>query len=299
MNLAPLGAAVPGWPRPHYKPSASKASLFYLVFGEPPAHLNVKRAVHHVGQLPPELRVSVHARGDDAAWFDGWLSPPVGLEIPHVFGEGADAVYAAQRVAAVRAEFADPSSLAYLRDTVGVVSAIAEGGAVAIFDVPALTWWRPEEWRRRFVDRSEFHIGDHIFTAVSREVPSDASNEGGGGGGAGTLALHTRGLGKFGRPELLVRHLPGGGGADGPAARAAAEVMDGLSNYLARGGVITDGETMHLARYDASIVFFDSTPPRAEQTVFEICDVSGRTGLSGDGIPSLLKKISERQDAGK
>jgi hypothetical protein len=56
---------------------------------------------------------------------------------------------------------------------------------------------------------------------------------------------------------------------------------------------------MHLARYDASIVFFDATPPRAEQTVFEICDVSCRTGLSGDGIPSLLKKISERQNERK
>src|SRR5687767_13725019 len=139
---------IPDWPRPHYQPSISKASLFYLVFGEPPAHLSVKRARHHVDELPVQLQVSIHARGDDAAWFDGWFSPPVGLEIPHDFGADAVRVYRAGRVAAVRGEFNDPESLAYLRNTVGVVSAIAESGAIAIFDVPALTWWRPEEWRR-------------------------------------------------------------------------------------------------------------------------------------------------------
>jgi hypothetical protein len=273
--------AVPDWPRPHYQPSPSKASLFYLVFGEPPAHLNVKRARHHVDELPPQLTVSIHARGDDAAWFDGWFSPPVGLEIPLVFGADAEAVYRAPRVAAVRAEFADPNSLAYLRNAVGVVSAIAEEGAVAIFDVSALTWWRPDEWRRRFVERSEFRIGDHIFTSVSEEP-----------GGAGTLSMQTRGMRKFGRPELLVRHLPGPRDLDGPAVRAASEVMDGLANYAARGGVLADGQTMRLDRYDATIAFFDATPPRSDCETLEICDINPATGLSGEGIPHLLTRLA-------
>jgi hypothetical protein len=276
--------SVPDWPRPHHKPAPSKASLFYLVFGEPPAHLNVKRARHHVDELPPQLQVSIHARGDDPAWFDGWFSPPVGLELPLVFGAGANAVYRTTQVAAVRAEFNDPADLAYLRNTVGVVSAIADSGAVAIFDVPALTWWRPEEWRRRFVDRSEFHIGDHIFTAVSEDPAAP-----------GTLSLHTRGMRKFGRPELLVRHLPGPRDVDAPAVRDAAEVVDGLSNYLARGGVVADGETMRLDRYDATIAFFDATPPRSDCETLEICDINPATGLSGEGIPYLLSQISERR----
>jgi hypothetical protein len=276
---------VPDWPRPHHKPSPSKASLFYLVFGEPPADLNISRARHHVDQLPPELRVSIHARGDDPAWFDAWFSPPVGLEMPHVFGEEAPKVAAAGRVAAVRAEFNDPESLAYLRNTVGVVSAIAEQGAVAIFDVQALTWWRPEGWRRRFVDRSEFAIGDHIFTAVSRD-PGDESK----------TSLRTRGMKKFGRPDLLVRHLPGPADVDSPSVAHAAEVVDGLANYLARGGILSDGETMHLARYDSSIVFFEAPQLRRksdpdERPPLEISDINSQTGLSGEGIPHLLAKM--------
>lgn len=272
----------PDWPRPHHTPSPSKAALFYLVFGEPPAHLNVKRAKHHVDELPPQLTVSIHGRSDDPAWFDGWLSMPIGAEIPHVFGGDAETVYRANRVAAVRGEFDDPASLAYLRNTVGVVSAIAEAGAVAIFDVPALTWWRPEEWRRRFVERSEFRIGDHIFTAISDDPAA-----------AGELSMRTHGMQKFGRPELLVRRLPGPRDVDGPAVCDAGEVMDGLANYLARGGTIADGATMRLDRYDATIAFFDATPPRSNTAALEICDVHPDTGLSGDGIPHLLARMRQ------
>jgi hypothetical protein len=274
---------VPDWPRPHYQPSPSKASLFYLVFGEPPAHLNVKRARHHVDELPVQLTVSIHGRGDDAAWFDGWFSPPVGLEIPQVFGGDAGRVYRAARVAAVRAEFADPGSLAYLRNTVGVVSAIAEEGAVAVFDVAALTWWRPDEWRRRFVERSEFSIGDHIFTAVAEDP-------------GGATRLQTRGMGKFGRPELLVRHLPGPRDPDSPAVRGAAEVVDGLANYLARGGVIVDGQTMRLDRYDATLAFFATAEKRGLPDALEVCEVNPATGLSGEGIPHLLARLGDRPE---
>jgi hypothetical protein len=233
-----------------------------------------------VDELPPQLTVSIHGRGDDAAWFDGWLSPPVGLEIPHVFGDDAMAVYRAARVAAVRAEFGDPPSLGYLRNTVGVVSAIAEEGAVAIFDVPALTWWRPQEWHRRFVERSEFRIGDHIFTAVSDDPAA-----------AGTLSMQTRGMAKFGRPELLVRHLPGPRDVDSPAVRGAAEVIDRVAIYLARGGVIAGGETMSLERYDTTIAFLDAPQKRSEHETLEICDIDPLTGLSADGIPHLLERM--------
>ena len=276
----------PDWPRPHHTPSPSQASLFYLVFGEPPPQLDVKRARHHVDELPPQLTVSIHGRGDDPAWFDGWFSPPVGVEIPHVFGGDAGPVYRADRVAAVRAEFPDPPSLAYLRNTVGVVSAIAEAGALAVFDVAALTWWRPEEWRRRFVDRSEFRIGDHIFTAVAEDA-----------GGAGT-SIQTRGMGKFGRPELLVRHLPGPRDVESPAVRDAGEVVDGLANYLARGGVITDGQTMRLDRYDSTIAFFTTPGKRGAPEAMEVCDIDPNTGLSGEGIPHLLSVLAGRRRNG-
>jgi hypothetical protein len=268
------------WSRPHYKPSASRPSLFYLVFGEPPASdaLNISRVRHHVDSIQPELQVSRHPRGQDPAWFDAWLSSAVGTEIGPVFGDGAPAVFAAQHVTAVRGEFDDPDSLAYLRNTVGVVSAVTEAAApVAILDAYSLTWWKPQDWRRRFVDESEFRVDDHVFIAVTDDP---AARPG--------LRTYTRGMRKFGRPELQIKHLPGEYAVTNPAIRDSGNILSGLANHLARGAVIEDGGTMRLAAYDATIVFFASD---GKDDVLEVCDISSETGLSEAGIPNLLERM--------
>ena len=283
----------PEWPRPHYRPfPSSRPSLFYLVFGDRPASddLNISRVRHHVDKLQPELQVSRHPRESDPAWFDGWFSSAIGLEIPRVFGrDDAPAVYDAKHVTAVRGDFDDQDSLAYLRNTVGVVSAVAEASnAVAILDAYALTWWKPAEWRRRFVDASAFRITDHMFIAVSDEPRYRPG-----------LWTHTRGMRKFGRPELQVKHLPGAYDESNPAIRDSGTLLGGLANYLAGGAVIDDGQTMRLDTYDASIVFFESPDELApgkpmDNTVLEVCDIDPSTGLSSAGIPHLLERMGGR-----
>ena len=281
----------PDWPRPHYRPSpASRPSLFYLVFGGPPPSdaLNISRARHHVDQVHAELQVSRHPRESDPAWFDGWFSSAVGLDVPRVFGrDDAAAVYGSPHVTAVRGDFADQPSLAYLRNTVGVVSAVAEASnAAAILDAHALTWWKPPDWRRRFVDESAFRVSDHVFMAVADDP-----------GRRPGLWTHTRGMRKFGRPELQVKHLPGPYDDSNPAVRAGGDLLSGLANYLAGGAVIEDGQTMHLASYDSTIVFFESPDDsngarHFNNAVLEVCEIDPDTGISGEGIPRLLERMT-------
>ena len=76
--------------------------------------------------------------------------------------------------------------------------------------------------------------------------------------------------------------------------RAAAEVVDGLANYLARGGMVADGQTMHLERYDSTIAFFSTPEQRGVPDALEICDINPATGLSGEGIPHLLSRLVDR-----
>jgi hypothetical protein len=249
--------------------------------------LNISRARHHVAEIRPELQVSRHPRSSDPAWFDGWLSSAIGLDIPRVFGaEGAGAVFDAPHVTAVRGEFRDQPSLAYLRDTVGVVSAVMEASdAVAVLDAYALTWWRPADWRRRFVDESAFRVADHVFVAVS----DDPRHRPG-------LWTYTRGMKKFGRPELQVKHLPGPYDEANPAIRNSGELLSGLANYLAGGAVIEDGRAMRLESYDSTIVFFEtgddsSTEKHFNNAALEVCDIDPGTGISGEGIPHLLERM--------
>lgn len=283
-------AIVPDWPRPHHEPSPARAELLYLVLGDPPEHLNVKRARHHVDSLEPEhLVVSKHARADDPAWFDAWLTGPMSYGLDPVFD--ADRVRAAKRLSVVRGSFPDPPSLAYLRNTIGIVSAIAESGTdtLAIFDAYALTWWRPGEWRQRFVDASAFRITDHLFIAVT----DDPRRRPG-------LWTHTRGMKKFARPELHAQHLPGPYDVANPAIRHSGDILTGLAHHLALGAQVVEGQVMHLPTWDARITFFEDADPQTlkyfSNAALEVCDVDPATGLSSPGIGRLLEAMRGRDE---
>ena len=78
-----------------------------------------------------------------------------------------------------------------------------------------------------------------------------------------------------------------------PVERQYEDLLSAVSGIVWE----ADGETMRLDRYDATIAFFDATPPRSECETLEIVDINPDTGLSGEGIPNLLGKIAERRQS--
>jgi hypothetical protein len=282
------------WPRPLSDPladpsSAARAELFYVVVGPPPVQpLQVSRRRHHLDRLEPDLTISTHRRADDPAWFDAWFNGPLGWQIDGLFAN-PDELRAAPSLTVVRGTFPDAPDLNYLRNTLGVVSAIADTpGTLAVFDVPAINWWRLGEWREAFVDRSEFRIGDHIFVTVT----DDARHHPG-------LWTHTRGMSKFARPELEIRHLPGDYDTRNPAIRASGNVLNGIATYLAQGATIRDGQNMHLPDTDAVITFAHrddaETRRHFNNSSLEISDFDDATGLAKQGAAELLRKAARRE----
>jgi hypothetical protein len=288
-----MNEPISDWPRPHFEASGRAAELMYLIVGPPPAgELQVSRKRQHVDHIPAELQVSSHKRSDDPAWFEGWFSPPLGAEIDVHFLE-PDRVRGADHLTIVRGTFPDPADLNYLRNTVGVVSAIADAGpAEAIFDVYGLTWWRPAEWRQQFVDgNNNFRISDHVGVIVT----DDPHHHPG-------LWTHTRGMRKFGRPELQIRHLPGEYSSRNPAVRDSGDILNGIASYLAQGAVVRDGQTMHLPNLDATVTFVE-TPDDSDTTrhfnnaAMEICDFDADEAQIVSGAPRLLEQAALKRSS--
>jgi hypothetical protein len=224
-----------GWSRPRGKPTGRPALLFYFIPGEPPAGgLALSRSRHHVEGFPAELRVSAHERAAGPEWFARFFARPgLGFGIDEAFGAASGAVRAAGRGTVVRGEFPDPATLDYLRDSAGVVSAVVEQGGLGVLDLYAARWWSAARWVERFVDRCEFEVRDHVEVVVSDD---DRHHPG--------VWVHTRGLRKFGRPDLQVRHVPGPWSDENPRVKAAGHLLTNLAEYLARGAVIRDRQTM-------------------------------------------------------
>jgi hypothetical protein len=278
---------VPHWPRPHYDPSPQGPELFYLIVGEQPegSTLQLSRGRHHIDRIEESIRISKHRRSDDPAWFDAWFSGHLGAYLDQALREDSEPVRRSNQLTVVRGSFPDQPSLGYLRNTLGVVSAVADAGALAIFDVYSFTWWRPDEWRSRFVDRSEFRIDEHIFIPVTDEPRHRPG-----------LWTHTRGMRKFGRPDLHIRHLPGPYDTSNPAIRDSGTLLNGIANYLAGGAVVAAGQTMHLPSFDATVAFLATDDPETQKHFsgpsLEVCEIDPELGVSKPGVCSLLRRMA-------
>jgi hypothetical protein len=97
----------------------------------------------------------------------------------------------------LRGELEDQAELNYLRDAVGLLTFLLDHSGVAVCDPWMFHWWGPGEWMDR-VFRPGGAVPRHhvvIFTSEEPEGPSPTW-------------FHTRGMRKFGHPDLSVHGVP-------------------------------------------------------------------------------------------
>jgi len=278
-----------GWSRPLWRSSARPASLFYFVPGKHPmGGVELSRSRHHAEEVPKQLKVSRHRRADNPHWFgDFFARPGLGSMMEEAFGDRADEVKAAKHGLVARGEFTDPPDLGYLRDTVGVVSALLDQGGLGVLDLNACRWWAKEEWIARFVSRSGFALKDFV-----RIVSSDDEKEHPG------IWVHTRGLRKFGRPDLQIRHVPGPWPGDNPMIQAAGDVLNIVAERLCLGEVLHDGKAMPFKGTRRRCAFLltpddiDSPACHFGNEVLEIVDLVGKKATTD--LNRLLGKLAGR-----
>ena len=215
------------WDRKHYKPGGGDALLFYVVYGRVDAAAPVSRSKYRSEGIPDGLDVMAY----------GPNSHP---EVPGSFREGylweklrtgnpplAETIAAQDSCIILRGTFSDPADLNYLRDTVGLITHFLDQGGVAVFDPLMFQWWSPDKWRERIFDPAGPVPRHHTVILVSEER-------------GGTEWIHTRGLRKFGRPDLSVPQV----------SKFQKEAFIDLCNRFielqAFGGIIPEGQEIRM-----------------------------------------------------
>lgn len=216
---------LPEWPRPHVRAGGSDAHLFYKVHGDFSGGLNVSRSYHRCGGLPNGLSLQLYASADhpDVAAFG--FDPQFGLE-----KTGADvtaAVSNAAGCAVLRGVVDTPDSLNYLRDAVGLVQALLDAGGVAVFDPYILRWWTAAEWTERAFEPAGPVPRHHCVILVSGEED-------------GTRWVHTRGMLKFGAPDLSIH------GVTPDLLDEVVELCNRFIEAQAFGMVVPDGQRIRM-----------------------------------------------------
>ena len=214
-----------GWDRPYYSAGGGDARLHYVVPGAAPSALRVSRARHRIDAVPAGLEV-VSCAAREAGLAAANADPVLAEALEDALGARAAAVREASTAAVVRGVFADPGNLGYLRDTLAVVAALLDAGGLAVLDPASLRWWSPEAFRAKVHERDQVDAFQHVTVLRSEEADG--------------AWLHTRGLVKFGRPELS---LPGVQPSWYPDA---VELVERLTWAQVRGHVIPEGQAIRM-----------------------------------------------------
>jgi hypothetical protein len=218
---------LPDWPRPRWTPGGKDPFLFYVVYGAVDTARAFSPDLQRSAGIPPGLDAMAYgptAHPDVVASFrEGYAWDQLRADSPSL----AAGVAAEDRCVILKGEIADPPTLNYLRDAIGFLDYCLDGGGIAIYDPQMLKWWEPSAWRSEIWEPGETALHAHVVILASEDA-------------SGTEWIHTRGLRKFGRPDLSIHQVT-------PAHRGA--IIDLCNRFIAlqvAGEIVNDGQEVRL-----------------------------------------------------
>jgi len=194
--------SIPTWSRGSFQPGGSPADLHLLIFaGQPlPASLELSRQRDGLplGEAPGGIYLSEIQQDEAPGWFARFQQGPGLAAAQQALDQDLDALLAATRCFELAGEERDPADLRYLQHAWGVVRRLCQLGFGPVHDRHARRWWSRGQVLGWAPERP-FDLSREL--GLERLDPGDER--------LGQLLL-TRGLAKFGRPDLvLVRAQPG------------------------------------------------------------------------------------------
>ena len=221
--------------RPYYQDTGRRPYLFYAVIGARAEELHVSRSRHHVEEMPEGLGLSGLRRPKQSSYMDELLGGTLGQILDKRDHELYEKAKAAESWLVLYGDVQKDDTLDYLRNAIGFVQAAVETGAVAVQDLQILELYSAEEWTQK-VFSCKYHPYCHVNAMISPEPE-------------GTFWLHTRGMRKFGRPDMGMTGVP-----KSELHRAKAAV-DQLIFYGAQGAMFLRPARLHLATGEACTVY--------------------------------------------
>jgi len=228
-------SALKPWPRQQYQGRGNNPFVLFLVYGRFKQPLQISRSRYRSEGVPAGIELRQLARPRDAAWLDRFLSRPFEKLLAQQAPDLVAAIRGAPEGMLLEGEVADSASLDYLRDTVGVVTALLDSGGVAVFDMQAFRWFSPSAWRKNIFDPDGPVPRHHVSILISDE-PS-----------RGKEWIHTRGMRKFGRPDISVHDVAAN------HRDAIIDLCNRLIEMMAFGALIPEGQPIKMSSLPPSM----------------------------------------------
>ncbi len=156
-------------------------------------------------------------REEDPEWFDNWRAGAVRNIASRDLGQGMEALDAADQCHTIRCAVVDPSDLAYLQSGWALARWLVVRGVCVVLDVHAMRFL-PSDAVASVPPDNNFDLKREVSIILETDQRPGSPGH----------ALHTRGMRKLGRPDLVCWVQP----ADAPEM---GEVMRQLCQSMAAG----------------------------------------------------------------
>ena len=222
-----MNSSEENWTRPYYLPGGGDAFLLYLVYGPVPQDFSISRSKYFCDGIPDGIEISSYGPNSDPETLNTFRTGYLWDEFQRSNSKLANDVANQSECLIIQGTISDPPDLNYLRNVVGFITWCLDRGAVAIFDPQMFKWWAPAEWRKWLFEPAAAVPTHHLMILTSEDEN-------------GTEWFHTRGMRKFGRPDLSIH-------------RVSADLRDGIIDLFNRfiefqafGGLIEEGQEIKM-----------------------------------------------------
>lgn len=185
------------WERPRFQKGGDDAWIIFVILGKFEEKMSLSRSKYRSEGVPKGVVVTRLSREREQADFTRYAGFETLKKLTHC--GGSDLVEGLRNVPeclVVCGSVNDPDNLNFLRDTIGFVACALDHGGVAVLDTQVLHLWSGDDWKRAFFELQQPSIFRHVVILESKEI-EDAQDS--------PLWLHTRGMRKFGRPDLSIK----------------------------------------------------------------------------------------------
>lgn len=219
---------LPSWTRPYFQNGGHPAFLFYVIYGAFEVDKPLSRSKYRVSGIPSEIGLMRYHEPKHQEVIDSFRDGCLWDCLNHADPDLAAVIAGEKECIVLRAEFPNPENLDYFKDAIGIITWLLDRGGVAVFDAQMFRWWSAEEWRRDVFAPAEPLPSRHVKILLSKEDGSKGE------------WVHTRGMRKFGRPDLSVHHV------SEDWRDAAIEICNRFIQLQAFGGVIEEGAEIRM-----------------------------------------------------
>jgi hypothetical protein len=192
-------------------------------------------------EVMKEVEVRELKRELDPAWFDGFRSGSLRAVATQALGGDLSALDSATQLTAVLIARADAPDLAHLQAGWAVAKWLVERGVSVVLDAQTNRFWKAADVADWPANRP-FALSTDVNIVVEAEPTSPSAT------------IHTRGLQKFGRHDLVVRDVPG------ERWDAVAGLIRALAAQLADGIVLRAGDRVNIDGKSLTLSAFKPTP---------------------------------------